>query len=242
MWVIKRTSLFRSEFPTSGRFFTSRSGGSTYKATVKGDQWSWDMQGKKYMHFTNQLNLMNPQSVKKKHCRYVSWASTPSMSEPNIEREELPLFGWQYLGSLLFPSLSVQHHLTFSWNHRVPLPSGTSLSGGGLGRSQSAGSAQGSNSPSACGPGEAFTKTSDMSVTPSSISLARGGHHEYRVARKRMDTEAIPASATGVSVLHHSSNSSGFLSPALQHSSARNSCAELQAQRSVVVIFGGPLE
>lgn len=42
MWVIKRTSLFRSEFPTSGRFLTSRSGGSTYKATVRSDQWSWN--------------------------------------------------------------------------------------------------------------------------------------------------------------------------------------------------------
>lgn len=42
MWVIKRTSLFRSEFPTSGRFLTSRSGGSTYKATARGEQWGWN--------------------------------------------------------------------------------------------------------------------------------------------------------------------------------------------------------
>lgn len=76
----------------------------------------------------------------------------------------------------------------------------------------------------------------------SSISLACGRHHEYRVARKQMDTEAIPASATGVSVLHHSSNPSGFPSPALQHSSARNSRAELLAQRSAAVKFGGLLE
>ena len=126
-----------------------------------------------YVHFTSQLKLIKPHSVghveknsveknsvEKNSVEKNSVGTTglnhPYISEPSRKTEEVCLEDGNNQ-TVCYSLCSVQHH-SIRPTDSVPLPSGTSSSGGGLGHSQSAGSAQGSNSPSACVPAEVSTK------------------------------------------------------------------------------------